>query len=381
MATLIRYLRSRYWIAAFRDSTGRQIRQTTRETDKRKAQKVADILERTAKRQGNAQTVRQAFVNFYRDAYGEELPSSSVREYAASWLEARKAETTDSSYARYEKIIEKFLRFLGKDAERDLSDIRKPQIVRFRDAEAKKFATATANLELKTIRMMFRQARIDQYIIVDPAEGVKVLKDRDHDKVKRRPFTIDELRSILANADDEWQSLIKFGIYTGQRLADLATLRWSQIDLERDEIRLATRKTGKALLIPIARPLHEHLEKIADKDDARAPVHPHVFELVREQEGRVNTLSNQFTEILVAAGLRKARNHQGRGIGRNGKREGMDVSFHSLRHTAVSLLKDAGIPDAVVMALVGHDTVAMSQRYTHVGKEALANAAAKLPEL
>jgi integrase len=59
----------------------------------------------------------------------------------------------------------------------------------------------------------------------------------------------------------------------------------------------------------------------------------------------------------------------------------MDVSFHSLRHTAVSLLKDAGIPDSVVMALVGHDTVAMSQRYTHVGKEALTNAAAKLPDL
>jgi integrase len=273
------------------------------------------------------------------------------------------------------------LRLLGSNADRDLSEIKKPQIVRFRDAEAKKFATATANLELKTVRMMFRQARIDQYILVDPAEGVKVLKDRDHDKVKRRPFTVEELRSILANADNEWQSLIKFGLYTGQRLADLATLRWTQIDLVRDEIRLTTRKTGKTLLIPIAAPLHEHLDKIADKDDALAPVHPKAFELVTAQNGRVVSLSNQFTEILVEAGLRKARNHAGKGIGRDGRREGMDVSFHSLRHTAVSLLKDAGIPDAVVMALIGHDTVAMSHRYTHVGKEALAKAAAKLPEL
>jgi integrase len=59
----------------------------------------------------------------------------------------------------------------------------------------------------------------------------------------------------------------------------------------------------------------------------------------------------------------------------------MDTSFHSLRHTAVSLLKDAGIPDAVVMALVGHESAAMSQRYTHVGKESLTKAAAALPEL
>jgi integrase len=59
----------------------------------------------------------------------------------------------------------------------------------------------------------------------------------------------------------------------------------------------------------------------------------------------------------------------------------MDTSFHSLRHTAVSLLKDAGIPDAVVMALVGHESTAISYRYTHVGKESLAKAAAALPEL
>jgi site-specific recombinase XerD len=48
-------------------------------------------------------------------------------------------------------------------------------------------------------------------------------------------------------------------------------------------------------------------------------------------------------------------------------------------HTAVSLLKDAGVPDAVVMALVGHES--LSHRYTHVGKEALARAAKTFPEI
>jgi formylmethanofuran dehydrogenase subunit B len=99
----------------------------------------------------------------------------------------------------------------------------------------------------------------------------------------------------------------------------------------------------------------------------------------------VVSLSNQFAEILIAAGLTKSRyegrSHIARGIGRSAKREGAELSFHCLRHTAVSLLKDAGVPDAVVMALVGHDTVAMSQHYTHVGKEALAQAANKMPDL
>jgi hypothetical protein len=44
-------------------------------------------------------------------------------------------------------------------------------------------------------------------------------------------------------------------------------------------------------------------------------------------------------------------------------------------------MKDAGVPDAVVMALVGHNSKAMSTHYTHVGKEALAKAAGSLPEI
>jgi len=370
----------KYWIAAFRDLAGRQHRRSTGEVVKSRALVVAQQYERVARRKGNPQRVRATFVDFYREHYGEELPSASVRTYAQNWLATRKAETSPSTYNRYEKTVEKFLTFLGTDAERDLSEITKRRFVEFRNAQGEKLPTDTANLDLKIIKMIFRAARLENYLLQDPAEGVKVLKGNEV-KERRRPFTVDELKSILAVADDEWRSLIKFGLYTGQRLADLATLLWSQIDLQRDEIRIITRKTGKALNVPIARSLHEHLVAIAGNDNPKAPVHPRAFEIVKTQDGRVGTLSNQFTEVLVAAGLRKARNHQGRGIGRDGKREGMDVSFHSLRYTAVSLLKDAGIPDSVVMALVGHDTVAMSQHYTHVGKEALANAAAKLPEL
>jgi integrase len=80
-------------------------------------------------------------------------------------------------------------------------------------------------------------------------------------------------------------------------------------------------------------------------------------------------LSRQFSELLAAAGLRLSRSHNSRGIGRAGKRQVFELSFHSLRHTAVCFLKDAGIPDAVVMALVGHESAATSQRYTHVGQE------------
>jgi hypothetical protein len=41
--------------------------------------------------------------------------------------------------------------------------------------------------------------------------------------------------------------------------------------------------------------------------------------------------------------------------------------------------KDAGIPQAVVQELIGHESEAMSALYTHVGSEALRKAASALP--
>ncbi len=45
-----------------------------------------------------------------------------------------------------------------------------------------------------------------------------------------------------------------------------------------------------------------------------------------------------------------------------------------------AMLKDAGIPDAVTMAIAGHESVAMSQRYTHVGTDAMRKATETLPD-
>jgi hypothetical protein len=44
-------------------------------------------------------------------------------------------------------------------------------------------------------------------------------------------------------------------------------------------------------------------------------------------------------------------------------------------------MKEAGVPDAVIMELIGHETVEMSRHYTSIGIEALAQAASALPTI
>jgi integrase len=381
MASLVKYPGSKFFFAAFRDLRGQQHRRSTREVLRKRAQAVADQFERVAQRKGDPGRIRQVFADFYRDHYSEDLPSASVRHYAQNWLAARKAETAATTFGRYQRNIEEFLSFLGADAERDLTEITKNRIASFRDQLATRKAPSSANLDLKTIKMFFRAARLDGYVWQDPSEGVKLLKTEP--TTLRRPFTIPELQSLLTVADPEWQGLIRCGLYTGQRLADIAHLRWGAVDLARHELRLVTRKTGKRLVLPLAGPLRETLLSLPLSDDPDAPLFPRAYRIVTSQKGRVSTLSNEFAELLKRAGLRERRKrNKSLGQGRGGRRrEQMAQSYHSLRHTSASLLKDAGIPDAVVMALVGHSSKAMSDRYTHVGKEALSKAAAALPEL
>jgi integrase len=100
--------------------------------------------------------------------------------------------------------------------------------------------------------------------------------------------------------------------------------------------------------------------------------------------GKASALSNAFGDLLVQAGLRTKNpreSHRSRGTGRSGRRRINELSFHSLRRTATTLLHEAGVPSTVAQALIGHDSEKVHSDYITVGREALRNAVHKLPVL
>src|SRR5262249_43257692 len=125
----------------------------------------------------------------------------------------------------------------------------------------------------------------------------------------RRPFTLPELKRILEAANDEWRGMILFGLYTGQRLSDIANLTWQSLDLQRNEVRLVTSKTGRRQIIPLASPLVRYLESLPSSDKPDAPLFPKIFDTAQRHRYAGN-LSNQFYNILVAAGMVKKKSHK-----------------------------------------------------------------------
>lgn len=376
--------------------TTRQLKLTTATPDKKLARQIADELEDAARGRRSVEKIKaflaeisdlkvrgavhRAFDKALRHTTGTGLGSKTARGFIEGWLERTKSEVSPATGAKYDQAARLFLASLEGKAEQDMSAIRQDDIARFRDAQAKRVAQSTANGLLKIVRIMFVAAEADGVIPRSEAKHVKRLKVRN-EQTTRRAFTLPELKNILAQCDDEWRSLVLFGFYTGARLGDLAALTWQNLDLGQKEMRLVSRKTGRQIVIPLAAPLLQHVEQLPAGDDPKQPIHPRAHDLTM-RHGRAGALSNQFGEILAAAGLAEARTHkadEGKGKGRATRRAVSEISFHSLRHTNVSLLKNAGVSDAVAQDLVGHESAEISRLYTHIDDKAKREAVNKLP--
>jgi integrase len=229
---------------------------------------------------------------------------------------------------------------LGAKADGPITEITKNDLVFYRNSLAARVSAKTANHNLTCAKMVFLSARRDGVLSENPAEFVEGVRQRNGEKAQRRAFSIEELKAILDVADPEWRSMILFGIYTGQRLSDIAQLSWSNIDLEKGELRLTTQKTNKALILPLASPLQRHLEVLPSSDDPHAALHPRAARAF-SKHGRSAALSNQFSDLLANAGLRPRKNHKSTGKGRDASREQTTLSFHSLHRTATTLLHEA----------------------------------------
>ena len=141
------------------------------------------------------------------------------------------------------------------------------------------------------------------------------------------------IKRILHACGDnaEWRGPVLFGLSLGQRLGDLAKLTWRAVDLESEEIAFATRKTGRRIVLPLIQPLSDYLSSLPAADDPNAFIFPQA-----SGAKRTGSLSNQFREILVSAGL-AARGITGK-LGRGAVALAKPVRSHSMACGIFSVL-------------------------------------------
>lgn len=386
VASLHRQPKRRCWYCAFTDQHGKRHFRSTKTTDKKQAREICQSWEKAARLAQvgclNADQARQVISSGVSDvllAAGESLPTASIREWCDRWLKTKQIEAEESTHSRYRVALQPFLEFLGERANRDLNLLTPDDVLRFRDEYAKRVSVGSVNTALRIVRACFSAATTQGLLEKNPVSQVKNLKEKGESK--RRALSMDEIRTILnICGDTEWRGLVLLGLYTGQRLKDCAGLKWNQVDLQKKTITFTAQKTGKRLCLHLVQAVEDYLLTLPSEDEPTDPVLPRLAAMANNS----SRLSDAFAkEVLIPAGLMTERpgNKKGTGKGRSGRREVNEVTFHNLRHTFVTWLKNAGASHAVAEMIAGHGSSAVSRQYTHLGAQDTVAPLTQLPNV
>jgi len=367
---------SPYWYAAFTDPLGRRLKKSTGQTSKSRALEMARTWEKASEEARGLRLTearaREVISELMRSVGGESLTVFTVEQWFGHFVKQKKKSRAGATAKRHAQMMREFMAFLGPRAKLNIAAITSRDIASFRDKRhSLGLAPATVNLEVVILSSAFNSAWKQGHVSVNPCLAIEPLKN----KPKRKGvFSPEQVAALLKAADGDWRGLILVGFYTGQRLADCSNLRWRDVDLVSDikTIRFQVRKTGAEIIAVVHPALEDYLLSLptAKSDDE------YIFPTLAERAS--STLSTQFVELLAQANIE-------RGLIRErttkSSRSVSALSFHSLRHSFSSILANAGISEERRMALVGHTTRDMHQKYTHHELERLRDAISVLPRI
>jgi integrase len=229
------------------------------------------------------------------------------------------------------------------------------------------------NRAMQAIRLPLRYAIERDEAKVDPFTKVKSAHEIKRDK---GVLTKNEVISLI-NApitDQKHRLAVLLGVLCGMRLGEVRGLHWDDLDPDaglihirhnwQDMEGIKAPKCGSTRDVPLPAAVYEAAEAYRKKS-----VGPLVF-------GRADgkPLCNGYFRLALISEL--AGIGVNTGIVREGGKTLIDdsvqrrrnITFHSLRHTFVSLARLAGIGDFQAQALAGHKSGAMMERYSHRGK-------------
>ena len=341
---------------------GRRLSRSTGTTDRDKAEK---ILERFLAPLGlGAMRLPLA------DAWHHYEMSPNRRDIANTTLKSKR--TVWMEFARW---MEKNHVEIGH-----LAEVTEESVAEYLAQFRCRHAATTYNNHVCALREVFRLLADKAGVTHDPWAGVSLRAD---DSVSRRELTIDEverLYSVASKVGAEWKLLFMTGIYTGLRLGDCCRLTWDNVNLERQVIQVIPEKTkkhshGRPVTIPIHASLFAELQSAMRGNGERGIgsggfINPKVADLYINRNW---LLDDTLRKIFTAANITMSVRMEGR------SRKSVVASFHSLRHTFVSMSANAGVPLPVVQSIVGHCSTAMTRHYYHENLDALRRAVEAIP--
>jgi integrase len=205
---------------------------------------------------------------------------------------------------------------------------------------------ATINRYLATLSHMMNIAK-KEWRLIDRNPVSDITKKKEGRG--RTRFLTDQERDKLLGvcAKSEWQhlhTLVVLAITTGARRGELINLRWDQVDLKAGKAIVTETKNGEARTLPL---VGKALEALRSMKLQRSAKSEYVFPNPSGFPGPFEQFDHRWYAALTDAGIEGFR-------------------FHDLRHCCASYLAANGASLLEIADVLGHKTLAMVRRYSHL---------------
>ena len=217
------------------------------------------------------------------------------------------------------------------------------QVVAFRDKLlAERKGPARANRYLSAMRRCWYWATDNGFALPSSPWPRKVAMEEP--KPKDILATAEEVAAVFAACDaanPELGSLVRFLVGTGARLSDALAVKWRDVDLKAADVAIRGQKTGKPLRVAMLAPAIEGVKYAAT---------------IRNLNGRVFwKFANRMAPRSPWSRARKSFPEHLKAM-----------RLHDCRHMCASLLAANGATDIELAAQLGHSTLQMVKRYSHL---------------
>ncbi|HWG36181.1 MAG TPA: site-specific integrase [Terriglobales bacterium] len=217
-------------------------------------------------------------------------------------------------------------------------------------AAEREWRPATVNRHQDFLSLAFKLGLRNGLVTANPA---RLIQRRREDNGRIRfllPAEEARLRAAIRADFPEFEPELDLALYTGLRQANQYALKWADVHFERRQIEVARAKNGRPFYAPINTAALAALLKLRGMagDDG------HVI-LNRNRKGRGVGQARRDPRSWFEAAVERA--------GLKG------VCWHTLRHTFASRAVMAGVDIRTVAELLGHRTLAMAMRYSHLAPQ------------
>ncbi|MFO7553816.1 MAG: site-specific integrase [Desulfobacterales bacterium] len=306
--------------------------------------------------------------------HGDELPQEKKKaitfkvlaEKYLKWSKANKTREGIDDQSRYENHLKRF------DNQR-LDAITAFDLERLKSDMAKaKLSAKTASHCLGLIRAMFNKA--NAWNLYDGPNPVKKIKMPTVQNARDRFLSTEEANFLLYELkrnrrfkDDEYHEIKNprlhdmalISLHTGARASEIFNIKRLDVDLNNGLVTLRDTKNKETRYAPITAAVREILTK-------RMPTNPNAYIFTDSRGKKIKEVTNSFNRVVNEIGFND-----------NVKDRRQRVVFHTLRHTFASWLAIQGTPIYTISKLMGHKSISMSERYSHLSpdhkKEAINN--------